>query len=189
MTIDEKMLKEQLVTLAEEVITAGNLQKGDLFVLGCTTSEVVGGVIGKNSSVEVGQWIVSTLIEQLDKKGISLAVQGCEHINRALAMERRVAEEKGFEIVSVVPQLHAGGSCSVAAFEKFDEPVEVEHIVAQAGIDIGDTSIGMHVKHVQVPLRLSIRTLGAAHVTALYSRPKYIGGPRAHYETTQERNR
>ena len=82
-----------------------------------------------------------------------MAVQGCEHINRALAMERRVAEEKGFEIVSVVPQLHAGGSCSVAAFEKFDEPVEVEHIVAQAGIDIGDTSIGMHVKHVQVPLR------------------------------------
>lgn len=179
MTIDEKMLKEQLVTITEEVITAGNLQKGDLFVLGCTTSEVVGGVIGKNSSAEVGQWIVSTLIEQLDKKGISLAVQGCEHINRALAMERRVAEEKGFEIVSVVPQLHAGGSCSVAAFEKFDEPVEVEHIVAQAGIDIGDTSIGMHVKHVQVPLRLSIRTLGAAHVTALYSRPKYIGGPRA----------
>ncbi len=161
MTIDEKMLKEQLVTITEEVITAGNLKKGDLFVLGCTTSEVVGGVIGKNSSAEVGQWIVSTLIEQLDKKGISLAVQGCEHINRALAMERRVAEEKGFEIVSVVPQLHAGGSCSVAAFEKFDEPVEVEHIVAQAGIDIGDTSIGMHVKHVQVPLRLSIRTLGA----------------------------
>ncbi|MDV2917568.1 TIGR01440 family protein, partial [Enterococcus lactis] len=110
MTIDEKMLKEQLVTITEEVITAGNLQKGDLFVLGCTTSEIVGGVIGKNSSAEVGQWIVSTLIEQLDKKGISLAVQGCEHINRALAMERRVAEEKGFEIVSVVPQLHAGGS-------------------------------------------------------------------------------
>ena len=101
MTIDEKMLKEQLVTITEEVITAGNLKKGDLFVLGCTTSEVVGGVIGKNSSAEVGQWIVSTLIEQLDKKGISLAVQGCEHINRALAMERRVAEEKGFEIVSV----------------------------------------------------------------------------------------
>lgn len=115
MTIDEKMLKEQLVTITEEVITAGNLKKGDLFVLGCTTSEVVGGVIGKNSSAEVGQWIVSTLIEQLDKKGISLAVQGCEHINRALAMERRVAEEKGFEIVSVVPQLHAGGSCSVVS--------------------------------------------------------------------------
>lgn len=136
MTIDEKMLKEQLVTITEEVITAGNLQKGDLFVLGCTTSEVVGGVIGKNSSAEVGQWIVSTLIEQLDKKGISLAVQGCEHINRALAMERRVAEEKGFEIVSVVPQLHAGGSCSVAAFENLMNLWKLNILLLKQGLTL-----------------------------------------------------
>ena len=113
--------------------------------MGCTTSEVVGGVIGKNSSAEVGQWIVSTLIEQLDKKASLWLSKDANILIVLLAMERRVAEEKGFEIVSVVPQLHAGGSCSVVAFEKFDEPVEVEHIVAQAGIDIGDTSIGMHV--------------------------------------------
>lgn len=182
MTVDEQILKDHLIVITNEVLTAGNLKKGDIFVLGCTTSEVVGGVIGKNSSAEVGQWIVSTLKELLDKKGIALAVQGCEHINRALAMERTVAEAKGFEIVSVVPQLHAGGSCSVAAFDLFQDPVEVEHIVAQAGIDIGDTSIGMHVKHVQVPVRPSIKELGSAHVTALYSRPKFIGGPRAQYE-------
>ncbi|MGK0551982.1 TIGR01440 family protein [Enterococcus faecalis] len=181
MEVTEQKIKEQVTTIAEEVIANGNVHKGDIFVLGCTTSEVVGGTIGKNSSVEVGQWIVSALKETLDSHGIFLAVQGCEHINRALAMERSVAQAKGFEIVSVVPQLHAGGSCSVAAFQLFEDPVEVEHITAQAGFDIGDTSIGMHVKHVQVPLRPSIKAIGAAHVTALYARPKYIGGPRAHY--------
>ena len=113
-----------------------------------------------------------------------MAVQGCEHINRSVVVERKVAEEKGFEIVAVVPAPHAGGACSVAAFDQFNEPVEVEHIVAQAGIDIGDTSIGMHVKFVQVPVRPSIKELGAAHVTALRSRPKYVGGPRATYEAS-----
>ncbi|EAC9500649.1 TIGR01440 family protein, partial [Listeria monocytogenes] len=114
-------------------------------------------------------------------KNIHLAVQGCEHLNRALAVERKTAQLYHLEEVAVVPQLHAGGACSVAAFQLFDEPIEVEHIVAKAGIDIGDTAIGMHVKHVQIPIRPSIKTLGAAHVTALGSRPKYIGGPRAHY--------
>ncbi len=88
---------------------------------------------------------------------------------------------KKFEIVSVIPALHAGGACSVAAFEQFNDPVEVEHVIGQAGIDIGDTSIGMHIKHVQVPVRPRLKTLGQAHVTALRSRPKYIGGPRANY--------
>lgn len=180
--IDENKLKSDLTTMVEEVLANGNFRAGDVFVLGCTTSEVVGGFIGKNSSEEVGYWIVETIKNVLDARGLHLAVQGCEHLNRALAVERTVAEAKGFEIVEVVPKLHAGGSCSVAAFRLFDDPVEVEHIVAQGGIDIGDTSIGMHVKHVQVPHRLSQRELGTAHVTALYSRPKYIGGPRAEYE-------
>ncbi len=135
----------------------------------------------KNSSAEVGQWIIRTLKELLDPKEIALAVQGCEHLNRALVVERTVAEAKNFEIVSVVPALHAGGACSVAAFDQFNDPVEVEHVVGQAGIDIGDTSIGMHIKHVQVPVRPRLKTLGQAHVTALRSRPKYIGGPRANY--------
>ncbi|HFD0959004.1 TPA: TIGR01440 family protein [Enterococcus faecium] len=181
MKLSEKELKDQLAEIVNDILAEAHLKKGDLFVLGCSTSEVVGGHIGKNSSAEVGQWIIRTLKELLDPKEIALAVQGCEHLNRALVVERTVAEAKNFEIVSVVPALHAGGACSVAAFDQFNDPVEVEHVVGQAGIDIGDTSIGMHIKHVQVPVRPRLKTLGQAHVTALRSRPKYIGGPRANY--------
>ncbi|HAR0879928.1 TPA: TIGR01440 family protein [Enterococcus faecium] len=181
MKLSEKELKDQLTEIVNDILAEAHLKKGDLFVLGCSTSEVVGGHIGKNSSAEVGQWIIRTLKELLDSKEIALAVQGCEHLNRALVVERTVAEAKNFEIVSVVPALHAGGACSVAAFDQFNDPVEVEHVVGQAGIDIGDTSIGMHIKHVQVPVRPRLKTLGQAHVTALRSRPKYIGGPRANY--------
>ena len=181
MKLSEKELKDQLTEIVNDILAEAHLKKGDLFVLGCRTSEVVGGHIGKNSSAEVGQWIIRTLKELLDPKEIALAVQGCEHLNRALVVERTVAEAKNFEIVSVVPALHAGGACSVAAFDQFNDPVEVEHVVGQAGIDIGDTSIGMHIKHVQVPVRPRLKTLGQAHVTALRSRPKYIGGPRANY--------
>ena len=115
-------------------------------------------------------------------KGIYLAVQACEHLNRALLIEEELAEKKDWEIVSVIPQLHAGGSGQVAAYQLFKSPVEVEHIVANAGLDIGDTSIGMHVKHVQIPVRPILRELGGAHVTALKSRPKLIGGERARYK-------
>lgn len=181
MKLSEKELKDQLTEIVNDILAEAHLKKGDLFVLGCSTSEVVGGHIGKNSSAKVGQWIIRTLKELLDPKEIALAVQGCEHLNRALVVERTVAEAKNFEIVSVVPALHAGGACSVAAFDQFNDPVEVEHVVGQAGIDIGDTSIGMHIKHVQVPVRPRLKTLGQAHVTALRSRPKYIGGPRANY--------
>lgn len=180
--MEKETLQKDLTVIVNDVLEQANLKKGDIFVLGCSTSEVVGGHIGKNSSAEVGSWIIETLKQILDEKGIYLAVQGCEHLNRALVVERELADKKGWEIVSVVPALHAGGACSVAAFEQFADPVEVEHIVAQAGVDIGDTSIGMHVKHVQVPVRPSLKELGSAHVTALRSRPKYIGGPRAQYE-------
>lgn len=179
--MEKAELKETLTTIVQDVLNEAELKSGNVFVLGCTTSEIVGGMIGKNSSKEVGEWVIETLKEILDAKGIYLAVQGCEHINRALVVERELAEKKDWEIVNVKPVLHAGGSCSVAAFEQFTDPVEVEHIVAQAGVDIGDTSIGMHVKHVQVPVRPSIKELGGAHVTALRSRAKYIGGPRASY--------
>lgn len=175
-------LKQELITIVTEVIKAANLKKDDIFVLGCSSSEVVGGTIGKNSSEEIGLLIVETIKSQLDPLGIRLAVQGCEHLNRALAVERTTAALYQLEEVAVIPAIHAGGSCSVAAFKLFDEPIEVEHIVAKAGIDIGDTAIGMHIKHVQIPIRPSINKLGSAHVTALGSRPKYIGGPRAHYQ-------
>lgn len=179
--MEKAELKETLTTIVQDVLNEAELKSGNVFLLGCTTSEIVGGMIGKSSSKEVGEWVIETLKEILDPKGIYLAVQGCEHINRALVVERELAEKKDWEIVNVKPVLHAGGSCSVAAFEQFTDPVEVEHIVAQAGVDIGDTSIGMHVKHVQVPVRPSIKELGGAHVTALRSRAKYIGGPRASY--------
>lgn len=178
---DLNQLRDELTTMVQELLDAAHLCENDVFVLGCSTSEIAGGVIGKDSRPELGTLVISTLLELLAPLGVYLAVQGCEHINRALVLERKAAKRYGYEIVQVVPQLHAGGACSVAAFELFEDPVEVEHIVAKAGIDIGDTEIGMHVAFVQVPFRTSIQTLGAAHVTALRSRPKYIGGPRAGY--------
>ena len=157
------------------------LVEGDIFVLGLSSSEVVGGHIGQSSSLEVGQVIVKTILDILEEKGIFLAVQGCEHLNRALVVERELADKKDLEIVNVLPSLHAGGAGQLAAFKYFKDPVEVEFITAQAGLDIGDTSVGMHVKHVQVPIRPILRELGGAHVTALASRPKLIGGARALY--------
>ncbi|MCA7025856.1 TIGR01440 family protein, partial [Stenotrophomonas acidaminiphila] len=118
---------------------------------------------------------METILGILGSRGTHLAVQGCEHVNRALVVERQVAEQFGLEIVSVHPTLHAGGSGQLAAFKFMQDPVEVEFIKAHAGLDIGDTAIGMHVKHVQVPIRPILREIGHAHVTALTSRPKLIG--------------
>ena len=181
--MDLNELKNQTQALIDDVIMQTEIQSGQIFVLGLSSSEVNGGRIGKNSSAEIGEVIVKTIYDSLKARGIYLAVQGCEHINRALAVERALTElHPELEVVSVVPQLHAGGSGQVAAFKFFEDPVEVEHITAFAGLDIGDTSIGMHVKHVQIPIRPEIRELGAAHVTALKSRPKLIGGERAKYQ-------
>jgi len=164
-----------------DVLDKAALVEGDIFVLGLSSSEVVGGHIGQSSSLEVGQVIVKTILDILEEKGIFLAVQGCEHLNRALVVERALASKKDLEMVNVLPTLHAGGSGQLAAFQYMKEPVEIEFIVAQAGLDIGDTAIGMHVKHVQIPIRPILKELGAAHVTALASRPKLIGGARAAY--------
>lgn len=164
-----------------DVLDKAALVEGDIFVLGLSSSEVVGGHIGQNSSLEVGQVIVKTILDILEEKGIFLAVQGCEHLNRALVVERALANKKDLEMVNVLPTLHAGGSGQLAAFQYMKDPVEVEFIVAQAGLDIGDTAIGMHVKHVQIPIRPILKQLGDAHVTALASRPKLIGGARAAY--------
>ena len=164
-----------------DVLDKAALVEGDIFALGLSSSEVVGGHIGQDSSLEVGQVIVKTILDVLEEKGIFLAVQGCEHLNRALVVERALADKKDLEIVNVLPTLHAGGSGQLAAFQYMKDPVEVEFIVAQAGLDIGDTAIGMHVKHVQIPIRPILKELGAAHVTALASRPKLIGGARAAY--------
>ncbi|SDB44241.1 TIGR01440 family protein [Streptococcus henryi] len=176
-------LENQTRTIVLDIIDRSAIKKGQIFVLGLSSSEVAGGLIGKNSSAEIGEVVVKTILEELKAKGIQLAVQGCEHLNRALVVERQVAEDKDLEIVNVIPNLHAGGSGQVAAFKFMEDPVEVEEIVAHAGLDIGDTFIGMHVKRVQVPLIPVQRELGGAHVTALASRPKLIGGARADYAT------
>ena len=161
--------------ILQDVLEKASLDEGDIFVLGLSSSEVIGGHIGRNSSLEVGQVIVKAVLDILE------AVQGCEHLNRALVVERSLAKKKDLEIVNVLPTLHAGGSGQLAAFQYMKDPVEVEFIVAQAGLDIGDTAIGMHVKHVQIPIRPKLKSVGAAHVTALASRPKLIGGSRAAY--------
>lgn len=181
--MDLQKIEQEVTFILEEVLEMSQIQAGQLFVLGLSSSEVIGGQIGKASSLEVGEVIVQTLLSHLEERGIPLAVQGCEHLNRALVVERDYAIKKDLEIVHVVPTLHAGGSGQVAAFKYMKNPVEVEFVTAQAGLDIGDTAIGMHVKHVQVPLRPSLRTIGAAHVTALASRPKLIGGERATYRS------
>ncbi|MGT2743443.1 TIGR01440 family protein [Streptococcus plurextorum] len=177
-----QLLANQTRDLMRDIIERSAIQKGQIFVLGLSSSEVIGGHIGKNSSLEVGEVIVETILDILTPKGIYLAVQGCEHLNRALVVERELAIQKDLEIVNVLPTLHAGGSGQLAAFKYMKDPVEVEFITAQAGIDIGDTAIGMHIKHVQVPIRPSLREIGQAHVTALASRPKLIGGGRAAYQ-------
>ncbi|MEY8463245.1 TIGR01440 family protein [Streptococcus merionis] len=174
-------LKEQTDVILRDILERSGIQKGQIFVLGLSSSEVAGGIIGKNSSREIGQVIVKTILEELMSRGIYLAVQGCEHLNRALVVERELALQKDLEIVSVLPSLHAGGSGQLAAFDYMVDPVEVEFITAHTGLDIGDTAIGMHIKHVQVPLRPIQRELGGAHVTALTTRPKLIGGARASY--------
>ena len=178
----EKDIQRATSQIVEDVLEKAGLPEGSLFVLGLSSSEVLGGHIGKESSQEIGEIIVKTILDILEEKGIHLAVQGCEHVNRALVVERQVAEQFGLEIVSVLPTLHAGGSGQLAAFKFMQDPVEVEFIKAHTGLDIGDTAIGMHVKHVQVPIRPVLREIGHAYVTALASRPKLIGGARAQYK-------
>ena len=179
--MDKSRIETETQQVIEDILKKAGLHEGSLFVLGLSSSEVLGGHIGKESSQEIGEIIVKTILDILKVKGIHLAVQGCEHVNRALVVERQVAEQFGLEIVSVLPTLHAGGSGQLAAFKFMRDPVEVEFIKAHAGLDIGDTAIGMHVKHVQVPIRPVLREIGHAHVTALASRPKLIGGARAQY--------
>lgn len=182
MELSLESIKKDTEAAVRELIETAGLLEGDILVIGCSTSEVKGAHIGKDSGEEIGQAIIGEALRELQAKGIYLAVQCCEHLNRALVVERELAKRDRLEIVSVVPKLHAGGAASMAAYALLEDPVMVEHIVAEAGLDIGDTSIGMHVKFVQVPVRLQVKKIGKAHLTALRSRPKLIGGERAEYK-------
>lgn len=164
-----------------EFIEKANLKKNDILVIGCSSSEIIGADIGKGSSLEAAQAVFSAIYPVLKEKGIFLACQCCEHLNRAIITEREVAERKNLETVNVVPQPKAGGSFATTAYHTFSEPVALEHIRADAGIDIGDTLIGMHLKDVAVPVRLSVRKIGCANLVCARTRAKFIGGERAHY--------
>ena len=165
-----------------ELLDAAKLTPGKLLVIGCSSSEMVGARIGKGSSLEAALAAFAGIYPVLQARGIALAVQCCEHLTRALVVERDVAEAHGFEIVNAVPQVHAGGSFAVTAWANFRDPVLVETIVADAGLDIGGTLIGMHLRRVAVPVRLSLKKIGEANLLCARTRPKYIGGERAVYQ-------
>ena len=172
-------IKIQCESAVKELIEVAKLKKGDILVVGCSTSEVVGSKIGTNSDPNTAELIFDGIFNPLKEKGIYLAVQCCEHLNRAIVTERSALPLA--EIVNVVPQKKAGGSLATVAYSRFDQPIVVEEIKADAGMDIGDTFIGMHLKKVAVPVRLTIKQIGEAHLTCARVRPKFIGGIRAIY--------
>ncbi len=172
----------QAYSAAAELIEKSGIGSGDVAVIGCSTSEVIGEKIGTSGTRDVAQEIFNGLNTAFSEKGIFIAAQCCEHLNRAIIIEKEKADMLGLEQVCVVPHPRAGGSFATAAWHTMKNPVAVEEIKADAGIDIGTTLIGMHLKKVAVPLRLENDTIGKAKLSAAKTRPKYIGGERAKYE-------
>jgi len=166
----------------EELIEKAHLKKGDILVVGCSTSEVLGSKLGTNSSPDTAKILFESIYSVLKEKGIYLAAQCCEHLNRAIIIEK--AAVPFAETVNVVPVPKAGGSFATQAYSHFDNPVALEHIKADAGLDIGLTLIGMHLKDVAVPVRLEVKKIGEALICAARTRPKFIGGSRACYDET-----
>lgn len=176
-------IREQSAQAALQVCEAAGLRVGDLFVVGCSSSEVCGEKIGTHSSVEVAEAIFEGIYGVLQERGIFLAAQCCEHLNRALIVERAACEKFGLDEVNVIPQPKAGGSFGTTAYKRFDDPVAVETVKqsAFAGMDIGGTLIGMHIKPVVVPLRIATKRIGEAVLLCARRRPKFVGGSRAVY--------
>ena len=181
MNVTYEDIKEQARTAAAELVETAKLKKGDIFVIGCSSSEVVGLRIGKGSDINAAEAVYEGVMSVLEPKGIFLAAQCCEHLNRAVIVEKE-ALLPGTEIVNVVPQPHAGGSFAVTVYKNAKCPVAVEEIKADAGMDIGGTLIGMQLKKVAVPVRLSIKQIGEAPLICARTRPKFIGGSRAVYD-------
>lgn len=180
--MDINTLKNDCYQIFSELIEKAKLSSGDILVVGCSTSEVCGSKIGTNSNIDVAKELFDGMYKATEEKGIYLAIQCCEHLNRAIVVERKAVPNA--ERVNVVPQKKAGGSLATTAYSAFKEPVVVEDIKADAGIDIGGTLIGMHLKKVAVPLRLSVSTLGETNILCARTRPKFIGGIRAVYDET-----
>jgi uncharacterized protein (TIGR01440 family) len=179
--LDLGEVKEQVRSAVTGLLKVAKLRVGQVLVLGCSTSEVQGKRIGSTGNTEVAAAVLDGVHEALKGTGVQLAVQCCEHLNRALVVERETQEKYNLTEVTVLPVPHAGGATAATALKRFSDPVLVESIQAHAGIDIGDTFIGMHLRPVAVPVRLAIRSVGDAHVTTARTRPRLIGGKRAVY--------
>ncbi len=186
MTEEMTMIGEEAYRAAKEILEIARPERGQLMVVGCSTSEVGGAGIGTFSSPEVAEVVFGGIYQATQEAGVYLAAQCCEHLNRALIIEKEAAQLYGLEIVNVMPQPKAGGSFATAAFKAFEHPAAVEHIRAHVGMDIGDTLIGMHLRDVAVPVRIRTRQIGDAHVVCARTRAKYIGGCRAAYDENIE---
>ena len=176
------VIAAEATEIIEELVETAKMKPGQIMVIGCSSSEIASHVIGCYSSKEVGETVFNALHSVAKKHQIYLAAQCCEHLNRAIIIEEEAAEKYGLEMVNVKPQLKAGGSFSVAAWNNFSAPCAVEKLQAHAGIDIGDTLIGMHLRAVAVPVRTKRNSIGSAHVVCARTRLKYIGGERAIYQ-------
>lgn len=175
-------IKTSAQKLTEELCEAAGLEAGDILVAGCSSSEIMGDKIGTASSLEAAEAAFEGIYGVVKKRGIYLAAQCCEHLNRAIIIEKELQRRDKLPPVNAVPQPKAGGSFATMAYNSFENPVAVEHIKAKAGIDIGGTLIGMHLEDVAVPIRLSIKSIGMAHVVCARTRPKFIGGQRTVYD-------
>ncbi|OWA36141.1 TIGR01440 family protein [Saccharibacillus sp. O16] len=182
----DNLIHRQAAQAVRELAELAGLKPGKVLVIGTSTSEVAGKRIGTSGALEVAQQLLAGISEVQQELGFDVAYQCCEHLNRALVMERSVLERLGLREVSAVPVPKAGGSMASAAYRSFEEPALAEGIEAHAGLDIGETLIGMHLRRVAVPVRLTIRQIGEARVTAATTRPPLIGGERAVYRLPEE---
>ena len=185
--IELSELTAQARRATEELLEAAHLETGDIFVVGCSSSEIRGGRIGHDSSMEVAAAVLAGVLPPLQEQGVYLAAQCCEHLNRSIVIEREVAKQYGCQIVAAIPQPHAGGSWATTCWRTFKDPVLVEEVKAAAGMDIGGTLIGMHLRRVAVPVRLSMDHIGEAILLCARTRPPFIGGSRAVYSDTEVR--
>lgn len=181
MSISYEEIKNQAKTACQELVETAKLHSGQILVVGCSSSEIMGQRIGKASDINAAQAVYEGIMEVLAPRGIYLAAQCCEHLNRAVILENE-ALPPWYDIVNVVPQPKAGGSFATTFYKNAANPVAVEEIKADAGMDIGDTFIGMQLKKVAVPVRLSVKSIGEAHLTCARTRPKFVGGSRAIYD-------
>ena len=173
-------IQEAVRNTALELYEKAGLKSTQTVVVGCSTSEVSGSHIGTQSNIEIGKTVFSELYSVFSERGINLAAQCCEHLNRVVIVEREISA--GFKIVNAIPIPDAGGAFAAAAYKYFQDPVALESFQADAGLDIGGTLIGMHIKHVAVPLRLGVRLIGEAVVIAARTRPPLVGGNRTIYD-------